>query len=82
VKEGIPTDPAATGGGKDKSNRTITLFAGAHVKKGMKSDQKINHVTILRTLEAMFGLPKSGAQEASAVAAGITDDQIITDVFQ
>jgi hypothetical protein len=39
-------------------------------------------VTILRTLEAMYGLPRAGAQQPNAAAGGIRDDYIITDVFQ
>ena len=38
-------------------------------------------LTILRTLEAMYGLPKSGAQQPNAAGFGIGDDAIITDVF-
>ena len=41
----------------------------------------ITHVTILRTLEAMYGLPRAGRQQAKAAAAGIADDYVITDVF-
>jgi hypothetical protein len=29
----------------------------------------------------MYGLPKSGAQQANAARAGIADDAIVTDVF-
>jgi len=36
---------------------------------------------ILRTIEAMYGLPKSGKQLGNATRAGITDDTIVTDVF-
>lgn len=64
----------------DVQNRTVTIFAGAHIKPGDYAEP-INHVTILRTLEAMYGLPKSGAQQPNAVGAGISDDTIITDVF-
>ena len=42
----------------------------------------ITHVNILRTLEAMYGLPKAGAQQPHAAAGGISDDYIITDVFE
>jgi hypothetical protein len=41
----------------------------------------MTHVNILRTIEAMYGLPKSGAQQANAVRAGIGDDAIATDLF-
>jgi protein-disulfide isomerase-like protein with CxxC motif len=42
----------------------------------------ITHVNILRTLEAMYGLPKAGAQQPNAAKAGISDDYIITDIFE
>jgi hypothetical protein len=41
----------------------------------------ITHVSILRTIEAIYALPRSGAQQAHAVSAGISDDFIITDIF-
>jgi hypothetical protein len=68
---------------KDLQNRTVTIFAGAHIKPGDYEERPagINHVTILRTIEAMYGLSRSGAQQPNAAAAGITDEQIITDVF-
>jgi phospholipase C len=64
-------------------NRIATIFVGAHVKPGLYAEgQGITHVNILRTLEAMYGLGRSGAQQPNAVQAGITDDYIITDVFE
>jgi hypothetical protein len=30
----------------------------------------------------MYGLPNSGAQQTKAVAAGISDETIITDIFE
>jgi acid phosphatase len=66
----------------DRQNRIVTLFAGAHVRPGSYAEGKgITHVNILRTIEAMYGLPKSGAQQVNAARAGIADDTIITDVF-
>jgi phosphatidylinositol-3-phosphatase len=63
-------------------NGIVTIFAGAHIKPGQYEEGVgITHVNILRTIEAMYGLPKSGAQQAHALAAGISDDYIITDVF-
>jgi hypothetical protein len=38
-------------------------------------------VNILRTLEAMYRLPRSGAQQPNAAGGGIRDDYLITDVF-
>jgi hypothetical protein len=68
---------------KDLQNRTVTIFAGAHIKPGdyEEGPAGITHVTILRTLEAMYGLARSGAQQPNAAAGGIGDEQIITDVF-
>jgi len=73
------TDPRSTGPMK---NQIATVFAGARVKPGEYSEGNgITHVNILRTIEAMYGLPKSGAQQRNAVRAGISDDFIITDIF-
>ena len=71
----------------DIQNRIVTIFAGAHIKPGLKPDayaegKGITHVNILRTIEAMYGLPKSGAQQPNAAIAGIGDDTIVTDVFE
>lgn len=63
-------------------NGVVTIFAGAHIKPGDYDEGKgITHVNILRTLEAMYGLPKAGAQQPNAAKGGISDDYIITDVF-
>lgn len=78
---------------EDMKNQTITIFAGAHIKPGQyKEDQGITHVNILRTIESMYGLPKTGAQQPNAagetlgkpnkIKPGISDDFIITDVFK
>jgi acid phosphatase len=68
---------------KVRQNRIPTLFAGAHVKPGDYAEGKgVTHVNILRTLEAMYGLPKAGAQQPRAAAGGISDDFIIIDVFK
>jgi phosphatidylinositol-3-phosphatase len=74
------TNPAAS---KPKDqNRIVTILAGAHIKPGEYNEWKgVTHVNLLRTLEAMYGLEKSGAQQPFALAAGITDDFIITNVF-
>jgi acid phosphatase len=67
---------------RDLQNRTVTLFAGAHIKAGDYSEGKgITHVNILRTLEAMYRLPRSGAQQPNAAGGGIRDNYLITDVF-
>ena len=75
------TDPASTS--PSVQNRIFTIFIGAHIKPGQYEEGSgVTHVNILRTLEAMYGLPKSGAQQEHAVKAGISDDYIITDVFE
>jgi hypothetical protein len=67
----------------DLQNRIVTIFAGAHVKPGDYPEGKgITHVNILRTIEAMYGLSKAGAQQPNAAGGGITDNYIITDVFE
>jgi hypothetical protein len=67
---------------RDLQNRVVTIFAGAHVKPGLYSEGKgITHVNILRTIEAMYGLAKSGAQQPNAIGAGISDDTIVMDIF-
>jgi len=50
-------------------NQIFTFFVGQHVKVGTYSEQ-INHYTILRTLEAAYGLPGIGS---AASATPITD---------
>ena len=67
----------------DLQNRIVTIFAGAHIKPGDYPEGKgITHVNILRTLEAMYGLSKAGAQQPNAAGGGITDNYIVTDVFE
>lgn len=76
-----PTDPASPD--VRKQNHIATVFAGAHVRPGKYDEGKgANHVTLLRTLEAMYGLSRSGKQQDFAAHAGISDDAIITDVFE
>src|SRR5712692_5103460 len=75
------TDPAD----KDprKSNRIVTILAGAHIKQGEYSEGKgVTHVNVLRTLEAMYRLNRSGGQPWRALKAGIADDFLIKDVFE
>jgi acid phosphatase len=75
------TDPAD----KDpkKSNRIVTILAGAHIKHGEYSEGKgVTHVNVLRTLEAMYKLHRSGSQQWNALKAGIADDFAINDVFE
>jgi acid phosphatase len=65
-----------------KRNRIPTIIAGAHIKPGeYPEDKGVTHVNILRTLEAMYKLNKSGAQQWNALRANIGDDYLIKDIF-
>jgi phosphatidylinositol-3-phosphatase len=65
-----------------KRNRIPTIIAGAHIKPGdYPEDKGVTHVNILRTLEAMYKLNKSGAQQWNALRANIADDYLIKDIF-
>jgi phosphatidylinositol-3-phosphatase len=76
------TDPAVNPDrDQDRQNRIATIVAGAHVKANYAEPNGMTHVNILRTLEAMYGLPKSGAQQPNAVRADISDDAIATNLF-
>jgi phosphatidylinositol-3-phosphatase len=73
------TDPAAVD--PAQRNRIVTILAGARIKPGNYSEGKgVTHVNLLRTLEIMYGLQKSGSQQRPALAAGIFEF-FITDVF-
>ncbi len=75
------TNPASS----DSSikNRIPTLIAGAHINPGDYAEGKgVTHVNILRTIEAMYGLPKSGHQQENALKFGITNNYIIKDIFK
>jgi len=80
------TDPAVAQDGsvqrRSAQNRIATIFAGAHVKPGYREAPPFTHVNLLRTLEAMYGLARSGAQQPFALRAGISDDAMPTGVFQ
>jgi hypothetical protein len=65
----------------DLQNRISTIFAGAYVKPNYAEPKGMTHVNILRTIEAMYGLPRSGAQQVNALKAGISDDATAADVF-
>ena len=73
-----PTDQRT----RNLQNRIPTIIAGARIKPGDYAEGKgVTHVNILRTLEAMYGLPKAGHQQPKAVSAGIGEDAI-ADIFQ
>jgi phosphatidylinositol-3-phosphatase len=74
------TDPAAPR--TVDRNRIATILAGARIKPGDYAEKKgVTHVNLLRTLEAMYGLPQSGSQQPLAEKAGIADGFILTDIF-
>lgn len=67
---------------ESKRNRIATILAGAHIKAGEYAEGKgVNHVSVLRTLEAMYKLNRSGDQAWNALKAGIADDFTIKDIF-
>lgn len=75
-------DPALAEICKHLQNGIITIFSGANVKTG-DVNSKITHDGILRALEVMNGLPKSGEQQPNAEGGGIVnDDFIITEIFE
>jgi acid phosphatase len=75
-------DPRHDDYGHDMQNRIATIFAGARVKRGYAETARLTHVNLLRTVEAMYGLPRSGRQQPNAARAGIDDDTIITEIFE
>ena len=78
------TDPAVSPdipSRRSLQNRIATIFAGAHVKAGYSDAEPLTHVNILRTIEAIYGLPKSGMQQPNALKAGIADDATAATAF-
>ncbi|HVG08751.1 MAG TPA: alkaline phosphatase family protein [Thermoanaerobaculia bacterium] len=74
------TDPLAPEW--ERRNRIVTILAGASIQPGSYGEGNgVTHVNLLRTLEAMYGLERSGEQQPFALRAGIADDYILTDVF-
>lgn len=53
----------------EESNHIATIFVGAMIKSG-RYDKRIDHYSVLRTLEDMYGLPHVGN---SKTAAAISD---------
>jgi len=75
------TDPASTD--SDIKNRIPTIIAGAHIiPRDYAEGKGITHVNILRTLESMYGLSKSGHQQKNALKYGIKDNYVIKDIFK
>jgi hypothetical protein len=74
------TDPRSSD--RVRRNQIATIVAGARVKSGKYAEGNgITHVNLLRTLEAMYGLSPSGAQQENAVKAGVANDFVVTDIF-
>ena len=75
------TDPASSD--SDIKNQIPTIIAGAHIIPGNYPEGRgITHINILRTIESMYGLSKSGQQQKNALKYGINDDYIIKDIFK
>lgn len=74
------TNPASKN--RDIRNRIPTIFAGAHIRHGNFPEGKgVTHVNLLRTVEAIYGLPKAGHQQKYALKYGIGNDYVIRDIF-
>ena len=74
------TNPADKNPGK--RNRIVTILAGAHIRPGSYPEEKgVTHVNLLRTLEAMYKLDRSGGQPLNALRADIADDFLVKDIF-
>lgn len=74
------TNPASKQ--RDIRNRIPTVIAGAHVRHGNFPEGKgVTHVNLLRTIEAMYELPKAGYQQKNALQYGIKNNYVIRDIF-
>jgi hypothetical protein len=76
------TDPAVSPDNarqRGLQNRTATIFAGADVRAGYRDAAPLTHVNILRTIEAIYGLSNSYAQQPNA---GIPDNAMAALVFK
>ncbi len=74
------TDPSSKQ--HDIKNMIATIIAGAHIRRGNYPEGNgVTHINLLRTLEAIYGLPKAGHQQMNAIKFGIQDNYIIKDIF-
>jgi hypothetical protein len=64
------------------SSSKETICAGAHIARGHADGESLTHVNILRTIEAIYALPKAGAQQPNALRAGIADDAVAVGAFE
>lgn len=74
-------DPDRDQSRRDRQNHIPTIVAGAFVKPNYAEPARMTHVNLLRTIEAMYRLPRSGAQQPNALQAGIGDDTTAANVF-
>jgi acid phosphatase len=63
--------------GGSGDNRVATIFVGPMVKPGV-SGQYINHYSILRTLEEMYGLPFLGESALVRPVEGIWPSYVLS----
>lgn len=74
------TNPASKQ--RDIRNRIPTIIAGAHIKPGSYPEGLgVTHVNLLRTIEAIYGLPKAGSQQVNALKYGMKNEYAIRDIF-
>jgi acid phosphatase len=53
---------------KPPANRIAAIFVGEMVKPGVTSNKQYNHLSLLKTLQEMYGLPSlAGSQNASVI---------------
>ena len=64
------------------TNQIPTVFFGAHVKPGFASSTVVNHYSLLRTLEDMYGLTSLAAAALATPITDVWDDVIFRDGFQ
>jgi hypothetical protein len=62
-------------------NQIATVFTGALVVPG-DYDERIDHFSVLSTLEAMYGLPYTGSTHADAVITDVWDTRFFSDGFE
>jgi hypothetical protein len=56
--------------GSSESNHIFTVFVGEMVKHG-SYDEKIDHYSVLRTIEEMYGLSHAGSNAASSAISNV-----------
>jgi hypothetical protein len=64
------------------SNNVPTIFYGPHVKVGYTSAAIINHYSVLRTLETIYGLPLLGNAATALLITDVWDDTIFKNGFE